>query len=93
MHNHHKSTQFSNRIKVLLFILITYTSWCNAITEEEIREAVRMVDEERNTPLRYCGRRLNNMMKFVCKREVRGMLGSQFSVDKKSCKFINFIIY
>ncbi|XP_070504356.1 uncharacterized protein [Chironomus tepperi] len=84
MHIHHKSTQFSNSIKVLFFILITYISWCNAITEEEIKEAVRMADEERNAPVKYCGRRLNSMMKFVCKREVRGMLGSQFTVDKKS---------
>lgn len=88
MHIHHKSTQFSNSIKVLLFILITYISWCNAITEEEIKEATRMVEEEQSAPVRYCGRRLNAMMKFVCKRKVKGVINPQFTVDKKSCKFL-----
>ncbi|CAG9797823.1 unnamed protein product [Chironomus riparius] len=82
MHIHHKSNQFSNSIKVLLLLLITYISWCNAVSEEEVKEALRLVDEERNNPARYCGRRLNHVMKFVCKREVRGMIGPQY--EKKS---------
>lgn len=82
MHIHKKSTQFSNSIKVLLFLLITYTSWCNALTQEEAREAVRSAGDEKETPTRYCGRRLNRMMKFICLKEVREALVG--SISKKS---------
>ena len=88
MHIHHKSTNFSNSFKVLLLILITYTSWCNAeIMDEEVKDALRMVEADRLNPVRYCGRRLNHMMKFVCKREVRGMIMNSNGVEKKSCEF------
>lgn len=93
MHIHQKSTQFSNGIKVLLFILITYTSWCNALSDDEVREAVRIVEQESMTPLRYCGRKLTQMMKMVCRKEVKGLLTSQFPLEKKSSElFLIFVM-
>lgn len=91
MHFHQKSTQFSNGIKVLLILLITYTTCCNAIglSPEDVDDAVRDIIFD-PAPLRYCGRRLNLMMKFICRPEVRdAIIANGHPTQKKSCEFFH----
>ncbi|KAG5676448.1 hypothetical protein PVAND_006284 [Polypedilum vanderplanki] len=83
MHFHSNSTQFSNSIKILLILLITYTTSCNAgLVPEDIDEAMRELIFD-PSPLRYCGRRLNMMMKIICRPEIREAVASSGRIAQK----------
>jgi hypothetical protein len=81
MHLHQNTTPFSNGIKVLLILLITYTTWCSAsLTQEEIEEAMRMVNDD--LPFKYCGKRLTSAMKTFCTPPIRDAILKGMPVKK-----------
>lgn len=71
-------------VKMLLILLITYTTFSTAnssLTPEEIAQVVNDV-----APERFCGRKLTESMRLYCSPAMRGLIQRQSNPVKKSCK-------
>ena len=88
MHFHQKSAnQFSNSLKALLLILITYSSTCDAaLTPEDISEAMAVVKLDLQSTGKFCGRKLNEAMKVYCLPTIKDAIlrGESGAIAKKS---------
>lgn len=84
MQLHRESTQIKllGGVKVLLILLISYTSCVSGdLTQDEITQVMNDV-----SPERFCGRKLTEAMRIFCLPALRSLIQRQNPV-KKSCKY------
>lgn len=79
----HRELKTSSVVKMLLLLLISYTSYVSAssLTPEEIAQAISDV-----APERYCGRKLTEAMRAYCAPGMRMLIQRQSNPVKKSRK-------
>lgn len=86
MHLHRESTQVKilGGVKVLLILLISYTSCVSSnLTQEEITQLMNDL-----APERFCGRKLTEAMRSYCSPGMKNLIMQQLPV-KKSCKMFS----